>query len=269
MNPITCREVCTSLVPIINSPNNVVDKIATVSGPVDVYCWFEGPFGVPKAGGEIMKRDIIQPILDRNKDATLCLYSLRSWKFEDVFKIDGAVPRITNEAIEWVRSADFFQYCANPSREIAGWVNIKLCEKKWLNELSKSKNKRNKKVQELFKMQNSLFDCIKEKDVNRAYSFMQYIEGYYLVQRSIKKGLDRGQKKIEIVFALPNDEGKYYKDFPDDIDDMLKADFKEDLNGIEVNIAFQFFEYTQNIDARPYLGNGKKYKISQIPGLFS
>lgn len=241
------------LTSVLNTREDVIAKIASIEGPTDVYCWFEGPEGLSQSCINFMKKNIIIPLLEKKKDATICLYSLKSWKFEDVFKMERTALKTNNKALEWVDSSDFFNYCADPSKGIAVWVERELPQKKWLYDLSKSKDLKNKTVQELFNNTKSLFSCIEELDVSQAYSLMQYIEGFYLVQRSIRKGLELGQKKIEVVFALPNDEWKYYKDFPNDIDAMLKAEFGSTLNKIEVNITFQFFKYTNNIKSRPYL----------------
>lgn len=242
-----------SLTPELNSRENVVAKIASIQGPADVYCWFEGPEGLSQSCINFMKKNIIVPLSKKKTDAKICLYSLKSWSFEDVFKIEETALKTDNKALEWVNSSDFFQYCANPSIGIAAWVERELPQKKWLYVLSETKELKNKTVQELFNNKKSLFSCIEELDVSQAYSLMQYIEGFYLVQRSIRKGLEQGREKIEVVFALPNDEWKYYEDFPKDIDAMLKAEFGSTLNKIEVNIAFQFFQYTKNIKSRPYL----------------
>lgn len=70
----------------------------------------------------------------------------------------------------------------------------------------------------------------------------------------------------EVVFLLPNDEGKYYKDFPKDVEGMLRQDFGNELIRTEINISFKFYEYGPA--ARPYLEKGGKIDKQEIPSYF-
>lgn len=60
------------------------------------------------------------------------------------------------------------------------------------------------------------------------------------------------------AFVLPNDESKYYLDYPKDIENMLQLDFGKDLSGVDINISFQFFEYGNSLTARPYIDRRRK-----------
>ncbi len=249
------------------SPAAVVRNLASIKRPIDVYCWYEGSQSLPKDGALFMKESILRPLLEQKQDAKLCLYSLRAWDFKKNITnmaastpIGEAINRINTAAVECIYSSSFFRYCAQVSKESAlyNFINEELPKKEWLHKLSESQRESSTKVSALFDNQPSLFDCIKHLDLCYAYSPMQYIEGYYLIQESVKKGLSKGQKQIEIAFLLPNDEGKYYKDFPKDIERMLQLDFGEDLADIEVNITFQFFQYGESIASRPYIDKRRK-----------
>lgn len=99
----------------------------------------------------------------------------------------------------------------------------------------------------------SVFDCLKDIDVSKAYPAMQYIEGYYLIRRSVERALSNGHQKVQIAFILPNDEGKYYLDYPQNIEKMLRMDFGERLSNKDINIYFQFFKYGGDMNDRPYI----------------
>jgi hypothetical protein len=271
------------------SEDEIVRKLATIDGPLDVYCWYEGPSFLPASGAKFMKDKIFEPLFAVKKDAKLYLYSLQGWNFKkNIAKISRSTPigeainRVNKSAIECIYCSSFFKFCTQVSKESAlyKFINEELTKKEWLFKLSGDRKKIGKPVATFFDNQSSLFNCIKDLDCNNAYSPMQYIEGYYLIRESVEKGLSKGQKKIEIAFVLPNDEGKFYKDFPNDIARMLQLDFSERLIGIQVNISFQFFKYGENVDSRPYIEKRRqdpdknqeekveKVKAKEIPSYF-
>ncbi len=258
----TREQICIQLSSDPCPPEAIVKSLASIEGPVDVYCWYEGPQGLPRSGASFMKESIFEPLFALKKDAHLCLYSLKFWdlkksvtKMSTFTPLGEAINRINRAAIECIYSSSFFRYCMQFSKENAlyNFINEELPKKEWLIELSAHHRKNGTKIAALFDNQSSLFDCIKDLDVCAAYSLMQYVEGYYLIRESVEKGLLKGQKKIEIAFILPNDEGKYYQDFPKDIEKMLRLDFGKSLMNIEVNIAFQCFQYGKSLTSRPYI----------------
>jgi hypothetical protein len=242
------------------SPEAVVEKLSDKEGPVDVYCFYEGPQGLPKSGADFMRESIFAPLFSIKKDAKLYLYSLVSWGFEKNAASMPASTRMGNEInkinkafIECVYASSFFQYCAQVPKEsnLYKYVNEELPEKKWLFKLSEDRKEFGKDVATLFSDKTSLFDCIKDLDVKRAYSLMQYVEGYYFIRESVRKGLSEGKSKIQIAFVLPNDEGKFYEDFPKDIEKMLRSDFGNELNRTKVDVSLMFFNYKET-SSRPY-----------------
>ncbi len=61
-----------------------------------------------------------------------------------------------------------------------------------------------------------------------------------------------------MAFVLPNDESRYYLDYPKDIEKMLQVDFGKDLSGLDINISFQFFQYGDSLTSRPYIDKQRK-----------
>lgn len=262
------------------SPAVIVDKLASLEGPVDVYCWYEGPRCLPKSGANFMKEFIFEPLYNLKQDAKLYLYSLKGWDFKKNASsmsastpLGNAINRINKTAVECIYSSSFFQYCTNFPKEsgLYEFLNEELPKKKWLLNLSENQIKKGITIAKLFNESSSLFNCIQDLDVSEAYSTMQYVEGYYLIQESVRKGLINGQKKIQIAFVFPNDESKYYSDYPKDIEKMLQADFGEDVYGVDINISFRFFEYGDSVNSRPYIDRRPKapiVKVKDIPSYF-
>ena len=249
------------------SPEKIVHQLSSIDGPVDVYFWFEGSQCLPQSGAIFMKEQFFEPLYQLKPNAKLCLYSLKAWSFEKTIttmpsstSLGEAINRINTAAVECIYSSLFFQYCRQAAK-IEGFyafINDELPKKAWLFQLSNAQRKCGTTVGAFFDGQSSLFDCIKEMDLSSAYSLMQYVEGYYLIRESVRKGLEKRQQKIEIAFALPNDESKYYRDLPQDIEQMLQLDFGKDLANIEINIRFQVFQYGESLASRPYIDKQRK-----------
>lgn len=248
-------------------PEVIVKQLASIEGPVDVYFWYEGSQCLPRSGAVFMKKQIFAPLYKVKQDAKLCLYSLRAWDFKrnittmvSSTPLGEAINRINTAAIECIYSSAFFRYCSQVSIEsdLYAFIRDELPKKEWLFKLSGTQRRSGTTINAFFNDRSSLFDCVKDLDVSSAYSLMQYVEGYYLIRESVKKGLINRQKRIQIAFVLPNDESKYYIDLPKDIEKMLQLDFAKDLIGVEVNISFQFFQYGDSVTSRPYIDKRRK-----------
>lgn len=248
----------------------VIVKALLIKGPLDIYFWYEGSRCLPKVGAEFMKENFLEPFFWFKPDAKLCLYSLRAWDFKKTLKnmqpstpIGETINSINTAAVECFYSSSFFKYCAGVTKgSLYKFINTELSineermpqeQKKWLFALSEEETDRNMTVAKLFNNRPSLLDCIQTLDVAKAYSPMQYVEGYYLIQESVKRALSKGQKKIQIAFVLPNDESKYYLDYPKDIETMLRMDFGKLIADVDINITFRFFEFGDSLKSRPYI----------------
>jgi hypothetical protein len=253
----------TNLASDIVPAQEIVEDIVKKKGPVDIYSWFEGTECVPRKGAAWMKENIFEPLFAKKKDCFLHLYSLKgSWNFEKTIKLmpsstraGAAINGLGNPAVSCMYGFDFFRFCQSvpKSSGLYGYVDRELPKKTWLFDLSKDKIRPCKTVSQLFDGASSLFDCIQEKNCTAAYSAMQYLEGYYLVRESVRKGLSNRQERIQIAFVLPNDEGKYYREFSKEIAKMLRSEFGDALEGIGVDISFYYFQYGK-LEDRPYIG---------------
>lgn len=260
------------------TPEEVVQRVASIQGPVDLYTWYEGTQGLPKRGAKFMKECIFQPLYLRKNEIKFWLYSLRAWDFKkdlnrmaDSNPLGEVINTINQASIACIQSASFFRYCTEVSKEsgLYAYLSQALPAKAWLFKLFDCNPSSGSTVADLFKNKNSLFDCIKELDLNVAYSSMQYVEGYYLIQKSVREALLKNQKKIEIVFLLPNDESKYYQDYQEEIAKLLIIDFGAALGDLQINIAFHFFVYGNSVNCRPYSERqGGKVKPEEVISYF-
>lgn len=260
-------------------PIEVINNLVTIEGPVDIYCWYEGPTCLPIKGATFMQKYLFEPLFELKKDAKLLLYSLNGWNFNTkaiasniprTTRLGRAINDINKVAIECIYASSFFNYCTKTVDEnpIYDFIKEELPKKTWLSDLSQDRKPIGMTIGDFFNQTISLLDCINERDVIKSYSMLQYVEGYYLIREAINRGLEQKQQKIEIAFMLPNDEAKYFQDYPQDIERMLLIDFGDALSGIEINIRFRFFKYDPRLlnsdrtwneieidkKSRPYLG---------------
>lgn len=207
-----------------------------------------------------MQTALIKPLYSQEK-TKIWLYSLKGWDFKEKVQrlctttvLGNVINRINRAAIECIYASSFFQFCKQVSIEsdLYAFISTEMPKKTWLFELSQKRDPIGLSVSQFFDNQSSLFNFAAKMDVAHAYSLMQYVEGYYLIREIVKNALIKGEGKIECIFALPNDEGKYYRDLSLDMEKLLKADFGDALTNFQINICFKFFKYKKLKD-RPYI----------------
>lgn len=239
----------------------IAEQLAKIEGPVSIYCWYEGSKCLPATGAKYLTQKIFAPLYRLKPAAQLYLYSLNGWDFEKNVadmqpktQLGEKINSINSNAIACLYSSSFFRYCVQGTQKspLYGYISQKLPEKEWLFKLSETYEKTNKTVAAFFNNQSTLLDCVKEKDLSEAYSAMQYIEAYYLIREAVEKGILKNEPKIAIAFVLPNDESKYCKDLPVDIEEMLKLDFGMALMDKEISIKFYCFKYGNSLKCRSY-----------------
>ena len=244
----------------------IIESLSSLQDPLDVFCWYEGTQGISAAAAAFSRTSIIEPLLKAKEDAKIYLYSLRGWDFKKSLSklaysssLSDEINKINSSKVQCLEASAFFRYCLKNSynSQFYDFTSKELPKKKWVVVLSSSKKDTHKTVSDIFENHSSLFDCIKKEDAAKAYSAIQYIEAYYLIQKAIETRLYNNPKCIEIAFVLPNDEGKYYLDLPQDIEKMLQINFGRKLDGINIHISFHSFEYGNSVEDRPYINRDK------------
>lgn len=269
------------------SAEAVINSLVSINGPVDVYCWYEGPRGLLKTCTDCWNEPFFVPIFKAKKEVKLFLYSLRGWNFKqwnvssmpDSTPIGEMINRMNRTAFECVYSFSFFRFCVQAANEpsLYAYVTEELPRREWLKKLSAHRDDLSITVSNFFDNHPSLFDCIKTMDVAKAYSCMQYIEGYYLIQEAVKKALSKGDIKVEVSFLLPRGEEMYYtsdgtsfSEFRNDIEKMLRLQFKEALIGFEVNISFLLYQYKESTKFKPHINHySRVIKEKELCSLFN
>jgi hypothetical protein len=275
--PVTERNITTYFRNTIVPPSKIVQSLILQGGKVDIICWYEGTQKLPESGASFMTEHIFRPLFERKKDVQITLYSLRAWSFQYPVremrgsKLVDAINKINQSACKAISSASFFQYCTQvPSKTPLGqFLNKSIQQKPRLFQLSEEKPKKGMTVGQLFEGQPSLLAPLYDLDVSAAYSTIQYIEGYFLVQDAVRRGIAEGRKTIKIAFVLPNDEGKYYTEFPGEVESMLQADFGEELRGLSIDISFDFFSYGTSPSSRPYTDRAREVSPGKVASYFT
>ena len=228
-------------------PAELVEAI----GEATLYCWYEGTQGLFAEGAAFMRDKIFAPLYAQKPDIPWVLYSLKGWDFKkkvDAMPVSPLCVKLKQIGLASLSATEFFQYCATvTSGDFFDYVNQTVPCKQWLIDLSKDQEKTGCKVADLFENKRSLLSCLYDCDVSNAYSQIQYIEGYFLIRRLVEKALLGNSKKVQIAFVLPNDEGKYYADYPQEIVKLLRLDFGSALRDVEISITFRCFQYGDSL----------------------
>lgn len=262
------------------APEKAIGSLASIKGGLDVYTWYEGPELITQLGAQFLRDNLFEPLFNCKKDVKLWTYSLEAWNFQkNVDAMNESTPKgvrinaINKLFVECIYSSSFFKFCTqfDQTNPLYRLINEELPIKQWLVNLSAKKDPKEISVEALLGFQPTLVDSIKTWDVAQAYSMLQYLEGYYLIREAVARGLDQGKQKIQVAFLLPNDESKYYRDLPGDLENMLRAEFGESLRDIELKVFFRFYLYGSK-NSRPYLKDDEEDVVvsdSEIENYFN
>lgn len=109
------------------------------------------------------------------------------------------------------------------------------------------------KIQDAFNSKCPALEPIHKLDCTHSYSALQYIEGLYLVEKLVQEAVNAGTREVNLIFALPDDEWKYYFDnsnsFLQDVKNLLGSKLGDKIADKKINIEFCTFTYG---DKRPY-----------------
>lgn len=233
-----------------------------------IFLWYIGSHGLKEAGVQFYKEKI-KAILISPQTLSCNLVDFSSWgaftnpraKITAQHCCVEKINRFQIEKLKCIPASKIFQEIINTKQEsINNYFKKRLVEMEWLFENSHSFKESTIKIRDIFNQNCPIFEGIYDLDANRCYSAVQYIEGCFLISEIVKNNLDQ-QHPINVVFALPNDEAKYYRgdssSFEKDISFLLNEQFGERLDGREVTINFFNFEYGTETFHRPY-NSGKK-----------
>jgi hypothetical protein len=246
----------------------ITAEIAQMASP-EVFLWYIGINGLKKEAARFYRDSIIDPIVQSQGNAQFRLVDLTAW---------GALinPKITlNTTSSLVDKIEEFGIqnvkCIKASETFGKMQDIKdqavverfqkALQRDFVYKASLGFPESQIKVKDLFTC--PIVSSCKEMDASKCYSALQYLEGCLLIDQVVQECLKR--EKIEIVFALPNDELKYYQDetnaFQKDVEFLLNHKYGNEL---DVKVTFYSFEYGDDVNYRPYNAPGKVINKNEL-----
>ena len=248
----------------------VVAKVSQLSNP-QVIIWYIGSRGLRKAGIEFYKNFIISPLLASNKGLTFWLVDLTAWgAFKDSrcsiqsFSCCCNVIENAHSQIKCIKSSEIFKKMQQISDNNMLNYFKKALSRNFICQASKHFPNENIRTGDIFSNNCPVAFDIYDFDASKSYSILQYLEGCLLVDELFVKQLKNNANEIQLVFALPNDELKYYKDnersFQKDITFIISKHSNLNINNINLEIIFLGFKYGLELQDRPYNAPGRILK---------
>lgn len=254
----------------------VVSAVGQLSNP-HIVLWYVGSYGLKEAGVHFYRNFLISPSFEVNPTAKFWLVDLTAWgAFKNLncsirknHSCCDVIEDFYDDRIKCIRSSKIFKNLQEISdKEVVGYFN-KALRRDFIARLSQNFPPSNITIGDIFHKSCPLADQWRHYDTSHAYSIFQYLEGCLVVEEILQQCLQANSSEIQIVFALPNDELKYYRDemgsFRDDIEFLVLNRFKNfDISSIHIRINFYSFKYGTRIDHRPYNTPGKVLRSKEL-----
>lgn len=240
----------------------------------NVIIWYIGCYGLRENGVCFYKDHLISPILKSNVDAAFWLVDLTAWS---AFKnprgsIYGksscceVIEKFSSGRVQFIHSANIFKKMrAVSSTEVVSYFKSAL-QRTFIHKASDGYRVLGIPARDIIggncEIASDWLNC----DVSQAYSVFQYLEGCFLIEEVLSRIIEKGtSSNFELIFALPNDELKYYQDehssFQKDVKFWLQNQLRKlDFRNIHVTIKFLPFKYGTELHHRPYNAAGKVMK---------
>jgi len=258
------------------STEQVTANISQLSNP-QVLIWYVGCYGLREAGVQFYKNFLISPVFKQNTEATFWLVDLTAWgAFKSLQcsihsfssyceKIEG----FSNESVKCIKSATIFRKMEEMSEKDLVSYFRKALQRSFISRPSKDFPNKNIRTKEILSDTSPMISDWCDHDVSKSYSAFQYLEGCLLVDEIFMQEAYKGASDIQIVFALPNDEIKYYKDkensFRKDVVFLIsKRCATMNIKNIRLQIKFLAFKYGAHLTERPYNARGKTLKNGNL-----
>jgi hypothetical protein len=256
------------------SRQELIQAIAQVQKPQVIF-WYIGEYGLREQGVNYYKKDL-KKILETDNQSTCVLYDLTAWaalkdKTKSLYDSNSNMERISQfgiSGLKTLKSNDFFEWLEkeNNPKTVSYFQDVVL-KRPFIFKASQGFPNTNIKIGEVFKKGCPILTPHFERDCGKSYSALQYLEGYYLISQLVEEGISQGLSEINLIFALPNDEWKYYEDkdnsLMQDVSSLTKEKLCEKTKNLKVNILFYTFNFTQDSRSRPYNAGSKNIDTIQ------
>lgn len=245
----------------------LLNKITAIP-QAHIVIWYIGSHGFKEEGIKFYK-DKLQYLLNSSNTASCLLTDLTAWgafhnpknKITTFSRFVEQINAFNISKLKCISTSTIFQQMQNvkapPSVQ---YFKNHIVNRKSFVEQSDHFKEVGAKIGKIFEENCPIFEGIYEQDAAKCYSVVQYVEGCMIVDQIVQMNIG-SQSAVNIVFALPNDESKYYYDqdhhFIRDLEAILKLKFENELKTKNVNIHFLCFKYGDAPHCRPY-NAGKK-----------
>ncbi|MGH2611415.1 MAG: hypothetical protein ACRDFB_00015, partial [Rhabdochlamydiaceae bacterium] len=176
------------------------------------------------------------------------------------------IEKFSDDRIKCIRSAEILKKIQEMSeKDIIDYFK-KALRRDFVCQPSKGFPNTNITVREVFLNNCPIMADWYDQDISKSYSIFQYLEGCLLVEKIFKQlSISKLENNIQIVFALPNDELKYYKDQHDSFQKDIKFLISKrcaafNIKMLNLHIKFLAFKYGSQPHHRPYNAEGKVLK---------
>jgi len=253
------------------TPEHLVLNLSLLSNP-QVIIWYMGCNGLRKTGVHFYRDFLISPSFEKNPSVRFWLMDLTSWgAFKNpncsINKSNSCceiIEKFSCDSIRCIKSANIFKKIQEISDgETVSYFN-KALRRSFIRRQSKYFQNKNIKIKDIFPNSCPLIEQWKNYDTSHADSIFQYLEGCLLVDEIVSQCITAESQEIQIVFALPIDELKYYRDkrcsFREDVQFLISKRCKS----LRLNIRFFAFNYGFQTDQRPYNAPGKVLKVEDF-----
>jgi len=256
------------------SSEQVVAEISSLEAPQVVF-WYIGCYGLKKEGVKFYKEAFLSYLLQANSSSICWLFDLTAWaafKYPQcsIEQISSCCDPLSNlhSRVKCLTSSEIFRKMAQISNPaIIDYLRNAL-RRDFIKKRSKDFLPTNIYVNEIFPKGCPVMADWYNHDVSKAYSSFQYLEGCLIAQEIISRlSTKNWPNPIHIVFALPNDELKYYKDslnsFEKDLS-FLITQFFPNLASNHISISILGFRYGHHISNRPYNAPSSSLRKNQV-----
>lgn len=255
------------------STDKVVQKISQLQSP-HVCLWYIGTYGLKKEGVKFYKESLITPVLKASKNVTFELLDLTAWTAlkdpnSTITKVSSFTDKIKNDSIHWIKSADIFKRMQDLDKEAVEYFK-KALKREFIHLPSKDMAESKIMLGSIFNKNCPVVSDWFDVDTSKGYSVLQYLETCLFVEKVVLRCLETNKAcdNIQFVFALPNDEIKYYRDetnaFQNDVEYLINRSLSGYKEKMQIEIKFLSFKYGDVKEYRPYNAPGPVFKKNEL-----
>jgi len=242
----------------------------------EVILWYAGAYGL-KENATAYYRHHIAKMMEATNNCRVNLFDLAAWgAFRNVSSIESR-NKSAIQINQWglsrlrcIHSADIFKNFLIEEPGTRAFITDTVLRRDFIFKSSLGFKENHLTIGDVFKRNCPILEPLYDLDTAKAYSPIQYLEGLFLIESLVKERLSE-QSDINIVFVLPNDEPKYYRDdsgsFESDVQTFLMERCRDAIAGFKykIHIHFMNFSFGNGTSDRPYNDGTKTVQKVSLP----